>query len=65
MAAPRRKAAPVRMKATPAPSGPALSGGVMADSAPEPGTITMVRPNANLSKDDMFLMKLSQKTSGI
>ena len=32
----------------------------MADSAPEPGTITMVRPNANLSKDDMFLMKLSQ-----
>ena len=60
MAAPRRKAAPVRMKATPEPSGPALSGGVMAGSAPEPGTITMVRPNTNLSKDDMFLMKLSQ-----
>ena len=32
----------------------------MADSAPEAGTITMVRPNAKLSKDDMFLMKLSQ-----
>lgn len=50
----------MRMKATPAPSGPALSGGVMADSAPEAGTITMIRPNTNMSKDDMFLMKLSQ-----
>ena len=60
MAAPRRKAAPVRMKATPTPTGPALSGGVVAGSDPEAGTITMVRPNTNMSKDDMFLMKLSQ-----
>ena len=58
MAAPRRKATPVSVKAT--PSGPALSGGVVAGSAPETGSITMVRPNAKMSKDDMFLMKLTQ-----
>ena len=58
MAAPRRKATPVPVKAT--PSGPALSGGVVAGSAPDTGSITMVRPNAKMSKDDRFLMKLTQ-----
>ena len=37
-----------------------MAGGIVAGSAPDPGTITMVRPNQAYNKDDLFLMKLSQ-----
>ncbi|DAC56531.1 MAG TPA: hypothetical protein D7I11_00695 [Candidatus Poseidoniales archaeon] len=60
MAAPRRKVAPVRPTASTAPAGPVLSGGVMEGAAPDPSTITMVRPNQKFNQDDLFLMKLSQ-----
>ena len=57
MAAPRRKATPVSVKAT--PSGPPFPVASLRE-CPETGSITMVRPNAKMSKDDMFLMKLTQ-----
>ena len=60
MAAPRRKSAPVRPKPQPAASAAPLSGGVMEGGASEPAPIKMVLPNQNVSKDDLFLMKLSQ-----
>ena len=60
MAAPRRKSVPVRPATTPDVTAPPMAGGIVAGSAPDPGTITMVRPNQAYNKDDLFLMKLSQ-----
>ena len=60
MAAPRRKSAPVRPKPQPAASTAPLSGAVMEGGGSEPAPIKMVLPNQNVSKDDLFLMKLSQ-----
>ena len=60
MAAPRRKSAPVRPKPQPAASTAPLSGAVMEGGGSEPAPIKMVLPNQTVSKDDLFLMKLSQ-----